>query len=190
MHLCGQASLLETSNLVGDEAMSEEVMGASRRLPPRSIRSMTADDMGAVAALIDATGLFPSHLLVGMVSPFLSGSSGDDQWVIVDDLGPIAVAYWSPERMTQGTWNLLLIVVHPQRQRQDVGAQLLDHIEQELAASEQRILLVETSGLPAFEGTRTFYRRCGYEEEARIRDYYAAGEDKVVFRKVLAARPA
>jgi ribosomal protein S18 acetylase RimI-like enzyme len=187
MHLYVQAGLLRAVNLVGDVAMNDVAVQASHRLP-KSIRSMTPGDAGAVAGLIDATGLFPSHLLAGMVSPFFSGSAGDDQWVVVDELRPIAVAYWSTERMTQGAWNLLLIAVHPRWQGQGVGSELLDHVEQELAASGQRILLVETSGLPEFERTRAFYRRCGYDEEARIRDYYEAGEDKIVFRKALTLR--
>ena len=44
---------------------------------------------------------------------------------------------------------------------------------------------METSGLASFESTRKFYRKCGYEEEARIREFYQAGEDKIVFRKLL-----
>jgi ribosomal protein S18 acetylase RimI-like enzyme len=63
---------------------------------------------------------------------------------------------------------------------------LLRHVEQALAARGERLLLVETSGSPGFERTRAFYRKRGYEEEARIRDFYRAGEDKVVFRKALA----
>jgi len=46
-----------------------------------------------------------------------------------------------------------------------------------------RMLLVET--LASFHLAQAFYRKYGYEEEARIRDFYAAGDDKVVFRKVL-----
>ena len=34
-------------------------------------------------------------------------------------------------------------------------------------------------------GSRQFYCKNGYDEEARIREFYQAGEDKVVFRKVL-----
>ncbi|MEO1249198.1 MAG: GNAT family N-acetyltransferase, partial [Pseudomonadota bacterium] len=30
-----------------------------------------------------------------------------------------------------------------------------------------------------------FYRRCGYVEEARIRDFWSAGDDKIVFWKAL-----
>jgi hypothetical protein len=35
------------------------------------------------------------------------------------------------------------------------------------------------------EKTRAFYLKCGYDLEARIRDYYTEGDDKVTFRKAL-----
>lgn len=65
------------------------------------------------------------------------------------------------------------------------GVSLLRHIEQKLAIRGERILLVETSGLENFKGTREFYRKCGYEKEAAIREFYQAGEDKIIFRKLL-----
>ena len=89
--------------------------------------------------------------------------------------------------MTDRTWNLQLIAIHPDRQRQGRGAKLLRYVEQALMVRGGRMLLVETSGLPDFDRTRKFYIKCGYEEEARIRDFYATGDDKVVFRKVLDA---
>ena len=55
----------------------------------------------------------------------------------------------------------------------------------DLRKKGQRMLIIETSGLDGFALTRRFYLKHGYEEEARIRDYYQKGEDKVVFRKVL-----
>ena len=82
---------------------------------------------------------------------------------------------------------LLLVAVHPGRQGKGIGAALIAAVEQAIAARGARILLVETSGLPDFARTRAFYPRCGFAEEARIRDFYRAGEDKVVFRKVIAA---
>ena len=48
-----------------------------------------------------------------------------------------------------------------------------------------RLLLVETSGKLSFERTRRFYAGLGYRREAVIRDYYAAGDDKIVFAKPL-----
>jgi ribosomal protein S18 acetylase RimI-like enzyme len=150
-----------------------------------TIRPVTPDDVPALKAVIDANGLFPSDMLDDMVAGYFDGDASDGFWLTVDDGGPVAVAYCAPERMTQGTWNLLLIAVHPGRQGQGRGAALLRHVEQALAARGERVLLVETSGLPSFKRTRAFYRKCGYDEEARIRDFYQAGEDKIVFRKAL-----
>ena len=128
-----------------------------------TIRPITPDDMAALKAVIDATGLFPSHLLDDMLAGYFDGDAGSDEiWLTDDDGGPVAVASCAPERMTLGTWNLYLIAVHPERQGQGRGGALLRHVEQALAARGERVLLVETSGLPSFERTRTFYRKCGY----------------------------
>ena len=87
--------------------------------------------------------------------------------------------------MTDGTWNLQLIGVHPAHQRQGQGAKLLRFVEQTLVDRGARILLVETMGISEFEYVRTFYRQNGYDEEARIREFYGAGADKVVFPALL-----
>jgi ribosomal protein S18 acetylase RimI-like enzyme len=152
-----------------------------------TIRPMTRDDMTALKAIIDATEMFPSKMLDDMAADFLDGVAGEECWLTFDDGSPKAIAYYAPERMTEGTWNLLLIAVNPDQQGQGVGSKVLHYMEQTLAARRERILLIETSGLPEFERTREFYRKNGYEQEARIRDFYQDGEDKIVFRKVLAA---
>lgn len=152
------------------------------------IRPTTPDDTTALIALADATGLFPPsalELLRQMLTDSLGGSDTEHFWITDDDNGPVGVAYCELERMTNRTWNLQLIAIHPNRQGQGRGATLLRYVEQTLTVRGGRMLLVETSGLPSFERTRAFYAKCGYEEEARIRDFYAAGDDKVVFRKVL-----
>jgi ribosomal protein S18 acetylase RimI-like enzyme len=62
---------------------------------------------------------------------------------------------------------------------------MLQYVEKMLTEKGERVLLVETSGTDDFEYVREFYRKSGYEEEARIREFYAAGVDKIVFRKKL-----
>lgn len=151
-----------------------------------SIRPVHASDIPALKELIDATGLFPSDLLDGMITPYLSATEHPELWLTYDSGGPLAITYCAPEQMTTGTWNLYLIAVHPDKQGKTIGSALLQHIETLLTAKGARILLVETSGLESFERTRAFYRGCGFHEEARIREFYQAGEDKIVFRKVLA----
>ncbi len=152
------------------------------------IRPTTPDDTDALIVLAEATGLFPPsglELLRQMLAEFSNSSDTEPFWLTDDDNGPVGVAYCEPERMTDQTWNLQLIAIHPNRQGQGRGARLLHYVEQTLAQRGVRMLLVETSGLPELERTRQFYTKCGYEEAARIRDFYATGDDKVVFRKVL-----
>ncbi len=156
------------------------------------IRPTTPNDMAALIALADATGLFrPKELEeVGeMLTDYFGSNIGSDHfWITDDDNGPMGVAYCAPEPMTDGTWNLQLIAVRPDCQGQGRGAALLRYVEQTLTTRAARVLLVETSGLASFERTRAFYRKCGYDEEARIRDFYRAGDDKIVYRKALAAQ--
>ena len=86
--------------------------------------------------------------------------------------------------MTHGTWNLLFLAVHPDYQGQGRGTAMIKHIEQALTAKGAHLLLIET--LASFDRTRAFYRKCGYQEEAQIRDFYEVGADKVIYRKRLA----
>jgi ribosomal protein S18 acetylase RimI-like enzyme len=79
-----------------------------------------------------------------------------------------------------------LIAVYQQRQGR--GKALLQHVEQMLMARGERVLLVETAGTDDFEYVRQFYRQNGFEQEARIREFYAVGVDKIVFRKALPVR--
>ena len=142
-------------------------------------------DLPAIKTVIDAVELFPSALLDDMFHTDEDGSGRSDFWLSYDDGTPTAVAYCAPEAMTVGTWNLLLIAVHPDRQGTGIGAELMSFVEAKLASEGARVLLVETSGTEGFARTRALYTRLGYDEEARIREYYDTGDDKVVFRKAL-----
>jgi ribosomal protein S18 acetylase RimI-like enzyme len=153
------------------------------------IRSTAPDDINALLALAKATGLFELNQieeLAQMLNQHFSNETDDRGiWFTDCDTEPVGVAYVAPERMTEGTWNLYLIAIHPNRQRQGRGIALLQHVEQMLAERGERVLLVETSGLDDFEYVRAFYRKSGYDEEARIREFYKVGDDKIVFRKAL-----
>ena len=150
-----------------------------------SIRTARPQDLADIKNVIDATDLFPSELLDDMFSGDSEPGNQQEFWLVYEDSGSVAVAYCAPEQMANGVWNLLLIAVHPDRQGQGVGGQLMTRVEEVLRGMEIRLLLVETSGTDEFTKTRHFYEQIGYEQEACIRDYYDVGDDKVVFRKQL-----
>ncbi len=153
------------------------------------IRLTTPDDTIALIALAASSGLFDPNqtddLAQMLDKHFSDKDETQDIWLTDDDNEPVGIAYIAPERMTEGTWNLYLIAVHPDRQKQGRGKALLSYVEQMLIKRGERILLVETAGTDDFEYVREFYRQNGYEEEARIREFYTAGVDKIVFRKAL-----
>ncbi len=114
-------------------------------------------------------------------------SRGDDDVWFTDDggNGPVGVAYLAPEKMTNGTWNLYWIAVHPDQQRSGRGTAILNHVINWLSDKGARLLLVETSGTEDFEYVRTFYSKQGFKQEARIHDFYDADVDKIVFIKCI-----
>lgn len=150
-----------------------------------NIRPVERQDLPHLKAIADATELFPSSMMDAMIAGFLDGSKPDVWFSSELDEQPISFGFSEPERMTEGTWNLLAIGVQPEHQGKGVGTAMMAYLEKRLADQGERILLVETMGIPAFERTSAFYRQNGYIEEARIREFYEAGADKVVFWKHL-----
>ncbi len=94
-------------------------------------------------------------------------------------------AYWAPAAMTDRTWYLYWIAVRKDTHGRGLGGELLAHVEDDIRAQQGRILLIETSSLPHYDLTRRFYLKHGYELHATLRDFYADGDDMVVFRKRL-----
>lgn len=150
----------------------------------------STDDRDAVLATVRAADLPPPEAVVDIgpdLDEFLRGTAGAGRWW-VSAAGPVVagVAYAASERMTDGTWNLLMLAVRPDHQGRGVGTALVRAIEADLRAAPARLLVIDTSGLALFADQRRFHTRLGYTEQARIPDFFEAGDDKVVFTKHLA----
>ncbi len=48
-----------------------------------------------------------------------------------------------------------------------------------------RMLVVETLSRSDYAATRAFYERRGYDETARVRDFYAPGDDRIIFHETV-----
>jgi ribosomal protein S18 acetylase RimI-like enzyme len=85
-----------------------------------------------------------------------------------------------PTPATEGTFDLYWLAVDPTAQGKGIGTTLVRAVERELCDRGARMLLVETSSRPDYSNTRAFYVRCGYIEAARIRDFYAPADDRIM----------
>lgn len=154
------------------------------------IRTINQQDSSAIAALTVDAGLFPPEAIEfidEMMANYFNAHQADGHLCVVDDENGvlISVAYYEPALATDRTWYLTMIGVRRAHQGQGRGAALMVYVEGTLKSAGERLLFVETSGTPDFARTRQFYAKLGYVEEARVRDYYAPGDDMVLFRKVL-----
>jgi ribosomal protein S18 acetylase RimI-like enzyme len=90
---------------------------------------------------------------------------------------------------TDRTYDLYWIAVHPQFQGEGGGSRLLGEVERRLREREARMLVVETSSRDESGDTRRFYEVRGYTQAARITDFYAPGDDRVIYTKPFPAPP-
>jgi ribosomal protein S18 acetylase RimI-like enzyme len=87
--------------------------------------------------------------------------------------------------MTEGTYDLYWIATRPALHGKGVGSELLRHCEERVRRAGGRLIVAETSSKPSYERTRAFYVRKGYREQGRISNYYARGDDLVLYVKQL-----
>ena len=151
-----------------------------------AVRKAEKRDINQLKAIVDSSGLFPSEYLEEMMSDYLENEATQDIWFTKEqDNKVVAVGYCEPEKFTEGTYNLLAIGVLKELQGQGIGREMMTYIEQVLKEQSVRVLIVETSSADAFELTRKFYQDLGYHHEATIREFWAEGDDKVIFWKKL-----
>ena len=106
---------------------------------------------------------------------FLGAFTPDDELV--------GYACYGPTPDTDRTFDLYWIAVDPDAQGGGSGTRLLTEVERRLQGQNARMLIVETSSRSEYAPTRHFYEKRGYAEAARVRDFYAPLDDRIIFTK-------
>jgi GNAT superfamily N-acetyltransferase len=153
------------------------------------IRKFERTDVVPLTAIVRATGVFREEE-IDVAAELMDVAANDAQqrdyiiYSFIDDAGaPRGYYCVGPTPMTKSTFDLYWIAVDPTLHGTGVGFQLLRHCEDLVQSLGGTLIMVETSSLPKYDQTRKFYLRNAYAEEARIRSYYAPGDDLVVYSK-------
>ncbi len=159
------------------------------------IRPTKPEDTPALVELTEGTGVFKPHeiqALQEVLSDYHASNKVAGHYAVsFEHEGRlIGYAYYAPAAMTDRTWYLYWIAVTKAVHGSGLGGKLLKHAEDHIRKLGGRVLFIETSSLPQYELTRRFYLKHHYELTATLRDYYADGDDMVVFRKHLAGATA
>jgi D-alanine-D-alanine ligase len=157
-----------------------------------SIRRAEAADREAVIDSIAKSRLFrPGEIQIAREvfdEAITAGPSGHYQsFVIERDSRPLGWVCWGPTPCTVGTCDLYWIAVAPDVRKQGLGKALIEFAEQHITAAGKSLVIVETSGRPAYEAARAFYTRLGYRLDATIDDFYGPADPKLIFTKALPA---
>jgi ribosomal protein S18 acetylase RimI-like enzyme len=159
----------------------------SGTLTAPALRPLTAADRRRIEEITRAVLVFRDDEVPVALEVFDGAVGGSPDYIALGatvDEQLVAWICWGPTPCTLGTYDLYWMAVDPTMQGSGIGATLLREMEGRLAGSA-RLIVVETAGRPDYRPTRAFYEARGYRKAAIIPDFYAPGDDQVVYVKAL-----
>ncbi len=103
-----------------------------------------------------------------------------------DAAGTLAgYACFGPIACTASSYDLYWIAVSPAFQNHGLGRELSRRAEAAIRARGGTRLYAETSNRPQYASTRAFYERTGFQLASLLDDFYAPGDGRATYLKVL-----
>lgn len=153
------------------------------------IRSMKKSDRESVMEILSNTNMFTQeeiNIAEELVDIYLKQPEQKDYKIIVienDQKQVVGYLCYGPTPLTIGTFDLYWMAIKPLEQNQGFGKKLVRWLEENIKGENGRLIIIETSSQSKYEPTRQFYLRLGYNETARIADFYKQGDDRVIYVK-------
>jgi GNAT superfamily N-acetyltransferase len=156
-----------------------------------TLRPSLAGDAPVIFSIAESESLFSRQDLTTVQELFQDYVSRSDHngyyfisAVAEDDV--IGFACYGPTPLTTGTFDLYWIDVADAWKGKGVGKQLMANVVDAVRAAGGRLLVLDTSGRQDYASTRAFYERFGFKRSATIPDFYAPGDDLVIYTLPLA----
>jgi GNAT superfamily N-acetyltransferase len=178
-----KVSKVEDSAYIANCAMSKTYKLTYRETPIPA-------DIETVRAIVSSSGFF-SESEIGVAAELVEErlskglSSGYHFLFAEDGERMLGYACYGPIPCTAASWDLYWIAVQPDLRGLGMGRRILERVEKEIRKMAGKRVYVDTSSRELYRPTLAFYAHCGYRQEAVLRDFYAPGDDKVLFVKVL-----
>jgi ribosomal protein S18 acetylase RimI-like enzyme len=147
-------------------------------------------DCEHVRRIVSSSGFFsPQEILVAveLVQERLDkGLMSGYQFLFAEiDDSPVGYTCFGPIACTKASYDLYWIAVANAFRGLGIGRELLSRTLRNMGSLGGVRVYVETSSRVQYDPTRSFYRRCGFKEEAVLRDFYDYGDHKVICAKTI-----
>jgi len=154
------------------------------------IRPMSVQDKPAIMAILRNTPEFkPIEVAVAeeVIDSYLRAPAGAGYRILVGQVSSEVAGYicYGPTPLTEGTWDLYWAAVDQEWRGRGVGKALWEAAEKNIRQSQGRLAIIETSSKPEYEETRRFHSSRGYQIVCTVADFYAPGDDKLIYLKRL-----
>jgi len=150
--------------------------------------AVTRKDVSRIRTLVGATGYFSADeiaIAAELVEERLNkGLRSGYEFLLAEQAGRLlGYACFGKIDGTQGSFDLYWIAVDPQIRGQGLGRLIFEKVEKAMAAIGAISVYADTSSSDKYDSTRAFYNSVGFDEQARLEDFYAKGDSKIIFEK-------
>ena len=154
-------------------------------------KDVRPSDRKTVRKIVEATGYFSgdeTDVAVELVEERLTkGEASGYHFLFVEAEGAvIGYACYGPVPATLYSYDIYWMAVYPDFQGRGLGRKLLAMCESLIQGEGGRQIYMDTSARAQYEPTRRLYATRGYLQAAYLPDYYAPGDAKIIFVKVIA----
>ena len=147
-------------------------------------------DVNSIVEIVRSTGFFNDEELdiaAELVEERLLKGTESGYYFLFLEVDQKLTGYscYGPIPGTLSSFDLYWIAVNNESRGMGLGKLILELSEQKIASMNGTNAYIETASKDLYLPTRKFYEVNGYRAEARLKDFYALGDDKIIYVKTL-----
>ncbi|MDD4141649.1 MAG: N-acetyltransferase [Bacteroidales bacterium] len=152
-------------------------------------KEVAEQDIPLIRKMLKETHFFDDSadeidVAIELVETVISGGNNVENYrIIIAEECARVVGYICYARVpcTVSTYEFYWLCVDRTCQGHGIGRHLIDEALNEIAALKGLKVVLQTAGREQYKPTQMFYKACGFIEEARLKDYFAKGDDCLIF---------
>jgi GNAT superfamily N-acetyltransferase len=154
-------------------------------------KGISVNERKSIEDILQSTGFFYDfeiEIALGLVDDTITYGTENCgyHWMkLNDDNGMVAFANYVKNVFSVHSWDLYWIAVNQNSRHKNLGTLLLKSVEDDIRNSGGKILWLDTSGRQLYAPTENFYKKNGYTLQASLKDFYAPGDPKQIYSKIL-----